>query len=86
MYMVTMKRPGYCLFATTPSGRFAAGVTNDQKRLHALLREGNDWTTVRDWPVEEFSHTELMLKLDRMDEPADPREILKLLPDPRALH
>lgn len=80
MYFVTMKRPGYALFATSPSGRLAAGVTEDQKRLHLLLRAGGEWTAVRDWPIVEFSHTELMLKLGGIAEPDDPGQLLALLP------
>lgn len=80
MYFVTMKRPGYCLFTTTPSGRLAVGVTNDQTRVQVFLRQRNDWVAVRDWPVEDFSHTDLLLKLGSIDEPEDPEELLKLLP------
>lgn len=86
MYFVTMKRAGYCLFTTTPSGRLAVGVTDDQKRLHLFLREESGWTTIRDWSVEEFSHTDLLLKLGSIDEPEDPHEILQLLPTGTVLH
>ncbi len=86
MYFVTRKRDGYCLFTTSPSGRLAVGVTDDQKRLQILFREESDWITVREWSVEEFSHTDLLLKLGSIDEPEDPREILKLTPSPKTLH
>lgn len=86
MYFVTMKRAGYALFSTTPSERVAVGLTEDQKRLHLLLREGEDWATVREWPVEEYSQTDLMLALGKVDEPADPKRVLDLLPSPQRLH
>ncbi len=86
MYFVTLKRPGYVLFSTTPSERVAVGLTENQKTLHLLLAEGKSWTVVREWPVDEFSHTDLMLQLGKIDEPLDPREILNLLPLPQGLH
>jgi len=86
MYFVTLKRAGYVLFSTTPSERVAVGLREDQKNLHLLFKEGSDWSVVREWPVEEFSHTDLMLTLGKIDEPADPREVLKLLPTPASLH
>jgi DMSO/TMAO reductase YedYZ molybdopterin-dependent catalytic subunit len=86
MYFVTIKRAGYVLFSTTPSERVAVGLTEDQKRLRLLFKEAADWTLVREWPVEEYSHTDLMLALGRVDEPANPQEVLKLVPSPRGLH
>ena len=86
MYFVTLKRAGYVLFSTTPSERVAVGLREDQKQLHLLFKEGAEWSVVREWTVEEFSHTDLMLALGKIDEPADPRDVLKLLPAPAALH
>jgi hypothetical protein len=86
VYFVTTKRAGYALFSTTPSGRVAVGLTEDQKRLHFLFADGKDWTVVREWPVEEYSHTDLMLALGKVEEPADAEEVLKLLPAPVAMH
>jgi hypothetical protein len=86
MYFVTMKRPGYVLFSTTPSESVAVGLTEDQKRLHLFFREGGNWTVVREWPVEEYSHTDLMLALGKIEEPSDPRELLARIPIPTALH
>jgi len=85
MYFVTMKRPGYALFSTTPSETVAVGVTEDQKRVHLFFREAEGWTVVREWPVAEYSHTDLILALGKLDEPADPRELLKAVPPPAAL-
>lgn len=86
MYFVTIKRPGYALFSTTPSERVAVGLTEDQHRVHLALRGADGWSVVRDWPVEEYSHTELMLALGKVEEPADPSAVLALVPAPRALH
>ena len=86
MYFVTMKRAGYVLFSTTASERLAVGLKEDQKQLHLLFREGSDWIVVREWPVAEYSHTDLMLALGKVDEPADPRDVLKVLPSPQQLH
>ena len=80
MYFVTMKRAGYVLFSTSPSESVAVGLTADQKRVHLLFREGGNWAVVRDWPVQEYSHTDLMLALGKIEEPSDPREVLKLVP------
>jgi hypothetical protein len=86
MYFVTSKRPGYVLFSTTPSERVAVGLKEDQKQVHLLFREAADWTVVREWSVDEYSHTDLMLALGKADEPADPRDVLALVPAPQALH
>jgi hypothetical protein len=86
MYFVTIKRAGYVLFSTTPSGRVAVGLTEDQKRVRLLFQESGDWAIVREWPVEEYSHTDLMLALGKVDEPPSPEHVLNLLPAPRGLH
>ena len=78
MYFVTTKRPGYALFCMTPSERAAIGVTDDQKRVHLLAREGAGWTIRQDWPVAERSHTELMVRLGAVDEPATVEELVRL--------
>ena len=86
MHFITMKRAGYVLFSTTPSERVAVGLRDGQKQVDLLFKEGSDWNVVRNWPVEEYSHTDLMLALGKVDEPADPRDVLKLLPAPASLH
>ncbi len=78
MYFVTIKQPGYALFATTPSERAAIGLSEDQRRVHLCERTDSGWQVVRDWPVEEHSHTELMIRLGRVEEPAQIDELLRL--------
>ena len=78
MYFVTMKEPGYALFATTPSERAAIGLTEDQQRVHLCERTGAGWRVVREWPVSEHSHTELMVRLGTVDEPASIDELARL--------
>jgi hypothetical protein len=70
VYFVTIKRPGYALFSMTPSERAAIGLADDQQRVHLLERREHDWTVVREWPVGEVSHTDFMLRLATLDEPA----------------
>jgi hypothetical protein len=78
VYFVTSKRAGYALFSMTPSERAAIGVTEDQKRVHLLERTAAGWTVRHDWPVEEHSHTELMTRLGRVEEPATVAELVRL--------
>ena len=78
MYFVTTKRAGYALFSLTPSERAAIGLTDDQQQVHVLERAGNEWRVVREWPVTECSHTELMTRLGPHDEPATIAELLRL--------
>ena len=78
MYFVTTKRAGYSLFCLTPSERGAIGVTDDQRRVHVLERTGKDWRVVRDWAVEEHSHTDLMSRLAEVEEPASIDELVRL--------
>ena len=78
MYFVTSKRPGYALFSMTPSERVAIGVTEDQKRVHLLERTDAGWRLHRDWAVDEHSHTELMTRLARVDEPATIDELVRV--------
>ena len=78
MYFVTVKQPGYALFSTTPSERAAIGLTEDQRRVHLCERAGDGWRVARDWPVSEHSHTELMIRLGAVDEPASIDELARL--------
>lgn len=77
MYFVTMKRAGYCLFSVSPSERFAVGLLDDQQRLHVLERDGADYAIRQEWPVAEVSHTELMIRLGAVAEPASIADFLR---------
>ena len=79
MYFVTSKRPGYALFAMTPSERAAFAVTDDQKRVHLLERTADGWRVHDDWPVEEHSHTAIMTRLGDVEEPATVAELARLV-------
>jgi hypothetical protein len=78
VYFVTTKRAGYALFCMTPSERAAVALTEDQRRVHVLERAAAEWRVAREWPVEEHSHTELMVRLARVDEPATVDELVAL--------
>jgi hypothetical protein len=78
VYFVTIKQPGYTLFATTPSERAAIGLTEDQKRVHVCERSGDGWRVVHDLSVDDHSHTELMVRLGAVAEPASIDELLRL--------
>jgi hypothetical protein len=78
VYFVTIKQPGYALFATTPSERAAIGLTEDQRSTHLCERTADGWRVFREWPVDEHSHTELMVRLGTVDEPASIDELCKL--------
>jgi hypothetical protein len=78
VYFVTVKRPGYVLFSLTPSERAAVGLADDQRRVHVLRRQGTDWTVVREWSVDEQSHTDLMRRLATVDEPATVDELIRI--------
>jgi hypothetical protein len=80
MYFVTTKHADYVLFCMTPSERAAIGVT-EKHTVHLLQRGGDDvWQVVREWPVAEYSHTDLMAALGGVSEPADPLELVRFLP------
>jgi hypothetical protein len=78
VYFVTMKEPGYALFATTPSERAAIGLTDDQQHVHLCERTHTGWRVARDWPVAEHSHTEVMIRLGAVEEPASIDELARL--------
>ncbi len=78
MYFVTMKRPGYCLFSVSPSERFGIGLLDDQQRLQLLEREGAEWIVRDERPVAEVSHTDAMLRLGRVPEPASAAEFVRI--------
>ncbi len=78
MYFVTSKRPGYCLFCHSPSERVAVGVTDDQQRVHLLERTGTTWDVRRDLAMSEQSHTAILVRLRRVEEPATFAEFARL--------
>jgi len=79
MYFVTSKRAGYALFCLTPSERAAIALTEDQKRVQLLEHVGAEWRVRQEWPVEQRSHTEIMVRLGRVDEPATVAELERLV-------
>jgi hypothetical protein len=70
VYFVTMKRAGYCLFSVSPSERFGVGLLDDQQRVHLVERDGADYVVRREFPIGELSHTDVMLRLGGVPEPA----------------
>ena len=81
MYFVTINRPGYILFSATPSERAAIGLTEKQV-VHFLVRDAtsNEWKVVRTWKASDYPHTDFMTAVHQLQEPADPRKLLDLLP------
>ena len=80
MYFVTTKNADYVLFCLTPSERAAIGLT-EKGAVHLLVRGAADtWQLLREWRVEECSHTDFMSALGKVEEPADPRALLQYLP------
>ncbi len=82
MYFVTSKKPGYVLFAMTPSGRAAIGLTEGQVVQLFERERGGEWRVMREWKVTERSHTDVMIALGEHEEPADPKRLLDLLSAP----
>jgi hypothetical protein len=81
MYFVTTKHAGYVLFCLTPSERAAVGLT-DKQIVHLLVRDAacGEWRILREWNVADYSHTDFMAALHQREEPADPRQLLEVLP------
>jgi hypothetical protein len=78
VYFVTIKQAGYALFSTTQSERAAIGLTEDQKTVRLLAKDGAGWRVVKEWPIDERSHTDLMVRLGDVPEPASVDELLRL--------
>jgi hypothetical protein len=78
VYFVTIKQPGYALFSTTPSERAAIGLTEDQTTVRLLAQESGSWRVVQEWPVEQRSHTDIMVRFGDVPEPASIDELLRL--------
>jgi hypothetical protein len=81
MYFVTIGgQDGYVLFATTPHGRAAVGITDKGTvRLLAPAKPG-EWDVLREWPTSTYSHTDFMLAVAKRAEPENAEELLSLLP------
>jgi hypothetical protein len=81
MYFVTTKREGYILFCTTPSERAAVGLTETQT-VHLLVRGALDdsWRLAAQWDVATLSHTDFLLALHHVEEPAEPEGLLAFVP------
>lgn len=80
MYFVTTKRPEFVLFCMSGSERCALGL-DEHKVVHFFVRgPAKDWQLMHKWNAQEFSHTAFMVALRDRDEPADPKELLQLLP------
>ncbi|HZR80700.1 MAG TPA: hypothetical protein VFD92_06365 [Candidatus Binatia bacterium] len=81
MYFVTMGKPGYVLFSTTPQGRAAIGLTETGVvRLLAPGDQKGEWRTLREWPTRAYSHTDLFVMLGGMAEPERAEDLLASLP------
>ena len=81
MYLVTMGKPGYVQFAITPQGHAAIGLTEaGLVRLLAPEKDGSEWRTLREWHTSAYSHTDLLVCLGGIDEPARAEDLLATLP------
>jgi len=78
VYFVTLKRAGYCLFSVSPSERFGVGLLDDQQRVHVLERDGADYVVRKEWAVDQVSHTDIMLRLGGVPEPASAADFIRL--------
>jgi len=78
VYFVTMKRAGYCLFSVSPSERFGVGLLDDQQRVHVLERDGTDYVVRQEWTLDDVSHTDIMLRLGDVPEPATLTEFTRI--------
>lgn len=80
MYFVTVKRPEYVLFCMSPSERFALALDEHQV-VHFFVRgAAKEWQLAHKWNSKDYSHTTFMVALRDREEPADPKELLQLLP------
>jgi hypothetical protein len=81
MYFVTTNRAGFILFSMTPSERAAIGLS-EKHIVHLLVRPttADEWTVLHTWKAADYSPTDFMAALHYRDEPADPAQLLDLLP------
>jgi hypothetical protein len=81
MYFITVGKKPWILFCKTPSERAAIALT--EKQVVQLLRRGpgtDDWQVFAEWSADELSHTDFMSAMHHRDEPADPNQLLEVLP------
>jgi hypothetical protein len=64
----------------SPSERFALGLDERQVVSFFVRGAAGDWQVARRWNSAQYSHTTFMAALRQRDEPADPLELLRLLP------
>mgnify|MGYP006908349066 CR=1 FL=1 len=82
MYFVTVRQPGYVLFAMTPSELGAVALAEDQQTVRLLRRAalGEAWESFAEWKSSELTHSDFMAAMQNRDEPATPAELLDVLP------
>ncbi len=83
MYFITTNRPGYVLFCMAPSERAALGLT-DKEIVQLLVRSSSSdqWRVLHEWSAKDFSHTDFLAALHDRAEPAEPEQLLQVLPPP----
>lgn len=80
MYLVTVARPGFVQFATSPRGRAAVGLT-EAGVVHLFAPTGDGgWRTLREWPGKAYAHTDLVVLLGDVAEPERAEDLLGRLP------
>jgi hypothetical protein len=81
MYFVTVGREGYVLFSMTPSEKAAIGLT-EKNEVHILQAKGpSQWEILAQWKGSDFSHTDFMSAMHEREEPAEPAQLLEILPE-----
>jgi len=84
MYFVTVRQPGYVMFAMTPNELGAVALAEDQKTVRLLERAhiGEAWKPFAEWSVAEMTHTDFMASMQHKPEPGTARQLLESLPAP----
>lgn len=80
MYFVTIGRKPYVLFCLTQSERGALALTD--KGIVEILEKSpsGEWQAIAQWDSARYSHTDFMVSLKDVQEPATVRGLLDLLP------
>jgi hypothetical protein len=79
MHFVTLKRPGYVLFCTTPNRVAAVALTEGQQVQVLAPAADGAWRVLRESPVDRLSHTEIMSYLADHEEPPTAEALVTLL-------